>query len=106
MYAHVCACVYVRERETIERSRVQLFGGWIEMCQIEMGVGRSEKARLNYSYSLSPEGGHPEHSIKGFAYFISYIFGCRDRCSTQSGGKQRVGGDDWHLLLLDSGLRL
>lgn len=103
----VCVLVCMCERETLDLLiQGEAPGGWIEMCQIEMGVGRNEKARLNYSYSLSPEGGHLQLSIKGFAYFIGHVFSCRERCSTQDGGKQRVRGDDWCLLLLDSGLWL
>lgn len=44
--------------------------------------------------------------MKGFTYFISHIFGCRDRCTAQAGEKQRVRSDYWPLLFLDSlGLR-
>jgi hypothetical protein len=35
-------------------------------------------------------------------YPSAISFGCRDRWSTWAGGKQRIGSDYWHWLLLDS----
>lgn len=40
------ARVCVQERETQIETWGKLLGGWVEICQTEIGVGRDEKPRL------------------------------------------------------------